>query len=198
MRAARQPSLRCEVLDSAAGPRTIVNVPCRRADEPNHRIRYRDHFGSVAVAVGAHQHAAHRPAVAAMHYGREIRPATMHMEARREECLLGRCQRFRQQYSVRAEDGDSDRVRRVASEFVGNNRCVSFGVLQRRELFANIVVYTDASVVSAEKIARHESSPCFEQRNSVRGPQADDQPPGRTSAQQRRGDPGGYARGLQA
>lgn len=86
-----------------------------------------------------------------MHYANEkIRRATMHMEARCEECLLGRCHCFRRQYSILAEDGDSDRLYRVAREFVGDNHCVSFGVLQRRELFADIVVYTDASVVSLE------------------------------------------------
>jgi hypothetical protein len=75
----------------------------------------------------------------------------MQMEARREENLSGRCRCFRQQYLVLAEDGHGDRLCRVANEFVGNNGGVSFSVLQRRELFTDIVVHTDASVVGPEE-----------------------------------------------
>src|SRR6266481_6493355 len=81
--------------------------------------------------------------------------------------LSRRCRCFRQQYSVLAEDGHGDRLRGVANEFVGNNGGVSFSVLQRRELFTDIVVDTDASVVGPEEITRHERSP-FLSKNEIR------------------------------
>jgi hypothetical protein len=50
-------------------------------------------------------------------------------------------------------------LRTIASEFVGNNCGVDFGVVQHRELFTDIVVHSDASVVGPEKITLHERSP---------------------------------------
>src|SRR5438874_6757429 len=66
---------------------------------------------------------------------------------------------------------DGDGLRVVAAEFVGNDGCMGFSFLPRRELFPDVVDIFGTTVTGLEAISGHsESSIVGQRRTGLAGP----------------------------